>query len=117
MADSGVCVRCIVKPDDGECCSSHAAPLCHRCYRLTHFVEVCGCQTCIRDGLPKIMGERERQDRRHWHLWAHHAHPLWHGHCEERPTPANPEMDPKLHSCWRPHWHFLFRHRHTESGR
>jgi hypothetical protein len=44
----------------GVCCSSHGKTLCHRCYRQTHFVEVCvdGCRDCDREGLPlKLPGE------------------------------------------------------------
>lgn len=36
-------------PADHECCSTHKARLCHRCYKRTHFVEVCGCAFCKRD--------------------------------------------------------------------
>lgn len=48
-------VSCIQCESDsvGLCCSSHKAALCHRCYRLTHFVEICGsaCDSCAREGL------------------------------------------------------------------
>jgi hypothetical protein len=48
-----MCIRCKVTEARGLCCSSHNAPLCHRCYRRTHFVDVCieGCQDCAREGL------------------------------------------------------------------
>lgn len=36
------------------CCSSHGKKLCHRDYRLTHFVEVCGCSRCEAEDLPRI---------------------------------------------------------------
>jgi hypothetical protein len=41
----------------GVCCSSHNESLCHRCYRGTHFVEVCvkGCTSCEAEGLPVVM--------------------------------------------------------------
>jgi len=49
---SGSCVRCAT-PASALCCSSHKALLCHRCYRQTHFVEICveGCPDCAREGL------------------------------------------------------------------
>lgn len=48
------------KPAVGEphgCCSSHKKRLCHRCYRLTHFVEICveGCPECAAEKLPLIL--------------------------------------------------------------
>jgi hypothetical protein len=48
-----VCVRCFTTPASAVCCSTHNALLCHRCYRRTHFVEVCveGCTDCAREGL------------------------------------------------------------------
>jgi hypothetical protein len=50
---SEMCVRCEAAPSTGLCCSSHRKGLCHRCYRRTHFVEVCvaGCSACAREGL------------------------------------------------------------------
>lgn len=36
------------------CCSSHGKTLCHRDYRLTHFVEICGCRRCEAESLPRI---------------------------------------------------------------
>jgi hypothetical protein len=47
------CIQCKKTPSTGLCCSSHKAALCHRCYRRTHFVEICGstCQDCAREGL------------------------------------------------------------------
>jgi hypothetical protein len=50
---SEMCVRCEAAPSTGLCCSSHRKELCHRCYRRTHFVEVCvaGCSACAREGL------------------------------------------------------------------
>ena len=42
------CWRC-GKPVDHStplCCDSHRKPLCHRCYKRLHFVEVCGCSKC-----------------------------------------------------------------------
>lgn len=50
------CVRCRRRRHDGECCSSHAKRLCHTCYRVTHFVEVCApsCSQCAAEGLPLI---------------------------------------------------------------
>lgn len=48
------CDRC-PKPSAGVCCSSHGKDLCHEDYRLTHFVEVCGCRQCEAEGLPKIL--------------------------------------------------------------
>jgi hypothetical protein len=47
------CVRCKADAPDGACCSSHGKTLCHRCYRLTHFVERCreSCTRCAREGL------------------------------------------------------------------
>lgn len=53
-----LCVRCLMTRADGVCCSSHDRRLCHRCYRLTHFVEVCGCAACDRENLPRIYPER-----------------------------------------------------------
>lgn len=50
------CWRCGSTPAAGTCCSSHKKDLCHRCYRLTHFVEVCGstCPECAAEGLPVV---------------------------------------------------------------
>jgi len=47
------CIRCKGVNSAGLCCSSHNAALCHRCYRLTHFVGRCveGCGECAREGL------------------------------------------------------------------
>ena len=59
-ASAATCVRCAATGLFEPCCSSHDAVMCHLCYRLTHFVEVCGCPTCLADGLPRILGERER---------------------------------------------------------
>jgi hypothetical protein len=52
------CAACGDVASVGECCSSHCKQLCHRCYRRTHFVEVCiaGCEACAREGLP-IVGD------------------------------------------------------------
>lgn len=58
-ASEGLCPRCIRTGTFEPCCSSHGARLCHRCYRLTHFVEVCGCQKCDAEGLPRIYPERK----------------------------------------------------------
>jgi hypothetical protein len=49
------CIRCKAKPNNGLCCSSHNAALCHECYRWTHFVMVCGCVHCTSEDLPKIL--------------------------------------------------------------
>jgi hypothetical protein len=42
------CDRCGDVADHSTvlCCSSHKRVLCHFCYRVTHFVEVCPCQKC-----------------------------------------------------------------------
>ena len=56
-AEPNECVRCHKAQSDGLCCSSHLKQLCHRCYRVTHFVEVCGCETCIEQGIPRIYPE------------------------------------------------------------
>lgn len=48
------CARC-PKPSAGICCSFHDKELCHEDYRLTHFVEVCGCSQCDLEGLPRIL--------------------------------------------------------------
>ncbi|GIM90342.1 hypothetical protein [Paractinoplanes toevensis] len=53
------CTRCEKTVADGMCCSSHQHELCHRCYRITHFVEICGretdngrsCSKCAVEGL------------------------------------------------------------------
>lgn len=52
------CDRC-PKPSAGVCCSAHGKELCHEDYRLTHFVEVCGCSECDAEGLPKILGRSQ----------------------------------------------------------
>lgn len=36
-------IKCPNLADHEPCCSSHGHPLCHACYRRTHFVEVCDC--------------------------------------------------------------------------
>lgn len=53
-----LCINCSTKPGE-TCCSSHGKHLCHRCYRRTHFVEVCiaGCKDCAREGLPVVLSE------------------------------------------------------------
>lgn len=48
------CERCGEVTDEGSCCSAHNNLLCHRCYRWTHYVEVCGCAACVRDRIPRI---------------------------------------------------------------
>ena len=53
-ASAATCIRCESTPADGPCCSAHDKQLCHACYRRTHFVEVCGCSSCEREGLPRI---------------------------------------------------------------
>lgn len=47
------CERCGLAPGESDCCSSHQKWLCHKCYRVTHFVEVCGasCTKCQAEGL------------------------------------------------------------------
>jgi hypothetical protein len=47
-SDESGCVRCSKALDHSTplCCSSHNKALCHRCYRATHFVEVCRCGLC-----------------------------------------------------------------------
>lgn len=51
------CDRCNASAVLVRCCSSHDKNLCHRCYRQTHFVEVCvaSCSACAREGLPREM--------------------------------------------------------------
>lgn len=56
---AATCVRCSATGLFEPCCSSHDAVMCHLCYRLTHFVEVCDCPTCLADGLPRIMRPHE----------------------------------------------------------
>ncbi|GAA0527155.1 hypothetical protein GCM10010172_04610 [Paractinoplanes ferrugineus] len=48
-----VCIRCKSTESAGLCRTSHNAALCHACYRITHFVEVCSriCMDCAREGL------------------------------------------------------------------
>lgn len=48
------CEFCKKAPAAEICCSSHAKNLCHRCYRVTHFCELCvaGCSRCAAEGLP-----------------------------------------------------------------
>jgi hypothetical protein len=52
----GGCWRCDATAV-GRCCSSHQKDLCHRCYRLTHFVEVCVevCSKCAAESLPLVL--------------------------------------------------------------
>lgn len=54
-----ICIRCLTFPSTGTCCSSHGKQLCHGCYRLTHFVQVCvaGCRDCVAEGLPVNLRE------------------------------------------------------------
>ncbi len=50
-----MCAQCGQTRANGGCCSAHGhILLCHRCYRRTHFVEVCGseCASCAAEGLP-----------------------------------------------------------------
>jgi hypothetical protein len=51
------CQRCALAPAESECCSSHQKHLCHKCYRVTHFVEVCSptCSKCQREGLLTVI--------------------------------------------------------------
>lgn len=54
------CVRCTTTPAaPGVCCPPHDKPLCHLCYRRTHFVEVCvaGCRDCAAEHLPVWLSE------------------------------------------------------------
>lgn len=55
MADLAVvaCIACLLRPSAGLCCSAHKKALCHRCYRRTHFVEICApdCSDCAAAGL------------------------------------------------------------------
>ena len=55
--EEDLCVRCKERFAPAVCCESHGGLLCHRCYRLTHFVEVCGeaCPLCRAEGLPVIL--------------------------------------------------------------
>lgn len=61
MPDPGDCRLCgtagAPNADVSTCCSSHLWDLCHRCYRRTHFVQVCveGCRSCERQGLPVVL--------------------------------------------------------------
>jgi hypothetical protein len=56
-AEATKCERCDNRPAVSRCCSSHDKNLCHRCYRITHFVEVCSktCALCAAEGLPKVL--------------------------------------------------------------
>ncbi len=56
----GCALRNCTRSGVGLCCSSHDKFLCHRCYRLTHFVEVCSetCKQCEAEGLPMIYPAR-----------------------------------------------------------
>lgn len=56
-----LCVRCRTVVAAGICCSSHNKPLCHHCYRITHFVEVCvpGCKECAAELLPVSLRDPE----------------------------------------------------------
>lgn len=47
------CARCGSIPPAGICCSSHNIPLCHGCYRRTHFADLCvaDCGLCAAEGL------------------------------------------------------------------
>jgi len=51
------CEHCGKRPPVGQCCSAHGKRLCHRCYRTTHYVEVCtvGCEACTRERLPLVL--------------------------------------------------------------
>lgn len=53
--------------------------------------------------------------RRHWHPFAFHRHPDWHGHCVH----LGELWDEThwLHRCRRWHFHLSFSHRHTETPR
>src|SRR6266542_3101614 len=39
------CERCgdVADYSTPTCCSSHGKVLCHRCYKRTHFVDICNC--------------------------------------------------------------------------
>jgi hypothetical protein len=56
--EAGICWCCQRIRPTYVCCSSHRKALCHGCYRRTHFVEVCGCQRCDCEGLPRVYPER-----------------------------------------------------------
>lgn len=47
------CTRCDMAGAVALCCTGHGKQLCHRCYRVTHFVEICSpsCPDCAREGL------------------------------------------------------------------
>jgi hypothetical protein len=57
--------------------------------------------------------------KRHWHLFTLHRHPDWHGHCplEAFDLDGVAYTDINHWSCEHWHFHLLFRHRHTETGR
>lgn len=58
----------------------------------------------------------------HRHGFVHHVHPDWHGHCRHNPGLRLGVrwwvlLWPFTKPCNRVHWHWPYRHRHTESGR
>lgn len=60
----GPCERCRNRASIGRCCSSHNKELCHRCYRVTHFVEVCSerCERCAAEQLPPNLTNVDHAD-------------------------------------------------------
>lgn len=60
------CISCERVPAESLCCSSHQHELCHRCYRRTHFVEVCveGCSKCAAEGLAVRLSESSQSEGR-----------------------------------------------------
>jgi hypothetical protein len=59
--DHPACQRCKAAAAVGDCCGSHHKRLCHRCYRVTHFVAMCGCNLCAAENLPEIMDGRDAE--------------------------------------------------------
>lgn len=41
-----------IKSTVSICCNAHGKSLCHKHYRLLHFVEICGCTDCKEENLP-----------------------------------------------------------------
>ncbi len=56
LREAKPCERCSDVVSTGKCCSSHKKELCHRCYRRTHFVEICSaaCSKCTTEGIDPL---------------------------------------------------------------
>ncbi len=63
--EASQCASCWKFPAVGNCCTAHGIPMCHGCYRGTHFVEVCthGCALCAAEGLARLFPKTSEETK------------------------------------------------------